>query len=89
MTQKSYLEFGELLANFNESQMQLSPEVIGETAVVVVNAQIGGTNLAHAQLLLLVTARRHRISVLLFGLQFLLSELVDLRTAQSSGELQN
>lgn len=39
--------------------------MVGQTAIVVVYAQIGAANFANAQFLLLVTAGRHRITVFL------------------------
>ncbi len=59
----TYGEVGELLADLDEAEVQLAAEVVGEAAVVVVDAEVGGAHLAHAQLLLLVARRRHGVPV--------------------------
>ena len=59
--------------------MELAAKVVCEPPVVVVDAEVGGADLAHAQLLLLVRASRHRVAVLLLGQHLLLADLLDLR----------
>ena len=59
--------------------MKLAAKVVGESPVVVVDAEIGGADLADAQLLLLVRAGRHRVAVLLLGQGLLLADFLNLR----------
>lgn len=59
--------------------MQFPAEMICQSPVIVVNAEVGGANLAHPQLLLLVAARRHRVAVLLLRLQLLFPQIVNLK----------
>ena len=61
------LQVGQFLANLDEAEVQLAAEVVGQTAVVVVDAQVGAAHLAHAQLLLLVARRRHRVAVVVLS----------------------
>ena len=57
----AHLQRLKLLANGDESQVELAAEMIGQASVVVVNAEVGRADLAHAQFLLLVTTGRHGI----------------------------
>ena len=59
--------------------MELAAKVVGEPPVVVVDAEVGGADLAHAQLLLLVRAGRHGVAVLLLGQGLLLADFLDLK----------
>ena len=68
-----------MVTNLDEAEVELAAEVVGEPPVVVVDAEVGGADLAHAQLLLLVRAGRHRVAVLLLGQHLLLADLLDLR----------
>ena len=58
--------------------MKLAAKVVGESPVVVVDAEIGGADFADAQLLLLVRAGRHRVAVLLLGQSLLLANFLNL-----------
>lgn len=59
----AYLQLVQLLSDLDEAQVELPAEVIGQSTVVVVKAQVGGAHLAHPQLLLLETGRGHGVSV--------------------------
>lgn len=43
--------------------MKFPSEVVGEAAVVVVEAEVSGANLTHSQLLLLEAGGRHGVTV--------------------------
>jgi len=45
--------------------------MISQSSIVVVDAQVGGANFAHAELLLLIGAGGHRIAIFLLGQQLL------------------
>ena len=49
----TYPELVQLLADLNEAQVQFAAKVVGQAAIVVVEAEVGGAHLAHPQLLLL------------------------------------
>ena len=66
------------IAHLDEPEVKLAAKVVGESPVVVVDAEIGGADFADAQLLLLVRAGRHRVSVLLLGQSFLLANFLNL-----------
>ena len=51
--------------------------MVGESPVVVVDAEIRGTNFAHPKLLLLVRRSRHRVSIFLLGQHFLLADFLN------------
>lgn len=52
--------------------------MIGQSSVVVVDAEIRGANFANAEFLLLVRRSRHRAAVLVFRLSFLLLQIFHL-----------
>lgn len=58
-----YLQLVQLLSDLDEAQVELPSEVISQSTVVVMQAQVGGAHLAHPQLLLLETGRGHGVSV--------------------------
>lgn len=60
--------------------MQLAAEMVGQATVVVVNAQIGRTDLTHAQFLLLVRRCRHSVAILLLGRCLFLANIFHLHT---------
>ena len=59
----TYPELVQLLADLNEAQVQFAAKVVGQAAIVVVEAEVGGAHLAHPQLLLLEAGRRHGVPV--------------------------
>lgn len=61
----THLQLVQFLSDLDEAQVKLPAEVVGQTAVVVMETQVSGTHLAHPQLLLLEAGGRHGVSVLL------------------------
>merc|ERR550532_555853 len=72
------LQLCQFLPDLYEAEVQLAAEVVGQPPVVVVYAEVGGTHLAHSQLLLLVRAGWHGVPVLLLGLHLPLPEVLHL-----------
>lgn len=56
-------QFLKLLPDLDEAQVQFPAKVVGEAAVVVVEAEVGGAHLTHPQLLLLETGGWHGVPV--------------------------
>lgn len=74
-----YLQIPQFIPNGNEPKMQLSPKVISQPPVVVVNTEVRRAHLTHAQLLLLVRRRWHGVTVFLFSYSFLFAKFVNLK----------
>lgn len=60
---QSYPQFFKFFSDFDEAYMQFSSEMICESAVIIVEAEVSRAHLTHTQLLLLETGRGHGVAV--------------------------
>ena len=63
MRLRTYDQILQLLANHDESEVQLAAEVVRKTSVVVMDTEVGGADFAHTQFLLLIAGCGHRVAI--------------------------
>ena len=64
--------------NGNKAEMQFASEMISQSSVIIMDAQICGTDFTDPQFLLLVTGGWHRIPIVDFGSDLFLLDVFDL-----------